>query len=176
MSSVGVSIEVSGDGDASALHDAIWELVESWIEMYTAGTTYRAATSYLRDDAIPSALEDNTWGVEGTTLSYMFDSFGGKRSSMAGTWAHWMKLALASEWDRVVETAEQHELEISTDAPDLSALLSEGGARIAMRNDLWVADEKGLHTDTARIPVEELDAEERARYDVALTRCMCGPC
>jgi hypothetical protein len=176
MSAVGVSITVTGDGDASALYDAIWVLVDSWVDMYTAGEPYRIATSYLRDAAIPSALENNTWGVTGNTLSWMFDTFAGRRSRTAGAWAHWVQLALASEWDRVLESAEQYELVIATERPTLAALLVDAPGLVTMRNELWTADEAGLSSDTKQLALADLDADERARHETARIRCMCGPC
>ena len=173
MSAVGVSIEVTGVGDASALYDAIWVIVDAWVDMYTAGDPYRIATGYLREAAIPTALENNTWGVTGNTLAWMFDDIGGRRSHSAAAWRHWVTLALASEWDRVLETAEHYELAIATERPPF---LVDGPGLVTMRNELWSADEAGLSSDTKQLALADLDADERARYEAARIRCMCGPC
>ncbi len=176
MSAVGASLVVTGGGDCSALHDAIWEVVEAWVEMYTAGDAYRIATSYLREAAIPSGLEHGTWGVAGNTLSWMFDDVEGRRSRTAGAWKHWVQLALASEWERVLEQAEQCELAVATERPSLATLLVDAPGLVTMRDELWTADEQGLSSDTRRLALAALDTEERSRYDQARIRCLCGPC
>ncbi|MFT3696447.1 MAG: hypothetical protein QM831_25120 [Kofleriaceae bacterium] len=165
-----VELEVSGEGDTAALHDAIWELVQSWVDMYTAGDANRFASEYL-PEAIDSAVEDERWGVDGSTLRWTFDDFGGRRSHTASVWAHWTTRALASEWDRVAEAADEHEHELVSEPPTRT-----DPHLISMRGSLWFVDETGLVTDGKSIPVAELDADERARYDIARDRCMCGPC
>ena len=176
MGAVGVSIVVTGGGDSSALHDAIWEIVEAWVDMYTAGDAYRIATSYLREAAIPAGLEHGTWGVTGNTLSWMFDDVEGRRSRTAGAWKHWVQLALASEWERVLEQAEQCELAIATERSILATLLVDAPGLVTIRDELWTADDHGLSSDTRRLALAALDVEERARYDKARIRCLCGPC
>lgn len=173
MGGVGDSIEVTGDGDRDALHAAIWSRIEAFLEMYASGTDYRQVWSYLGESI---AAYDDVWRADGDHLSYMFKDFAGCCSRSANLWAHWTQLALASEWDALGQLAEEHDLAITSPERALATHLVDGPGYVTLRNDVWSADEAGLSGDSQHIPLAELTDEERVAYDVARTRCMCGPC
>ena len=175
MGAVGAIINVAGDGDREALHDAIWQEVQQWVRMYTADSANKAVLAYVYD-AVSSGMEEGHWGVMGDTLAWMFMDFAGCCSRSANVWAHWTNLALASEWERIVELAEEHDLRVVSERTALDALLVDRRGFVSIRKDLWLADRDALSGDDKTLALAKLSADERAAYDAARVRCMCGPC
>lgn len=175
MGAVGAIIDVAGDGDREALHDAIWQEIQAWVRMYTADPANKPVLAYVYD-AVSCGAEEGHWGVMGDTLAWMFKDFAGCCSRSANVWAHWTNLALASEWSRIVELAEEHGLQVVSKPTTLDELLVDRRGFVPIRKDLWVADRDALSGDDQRLAVATLSADERAAYDAARVRCMCGPC
>lgn len=173
MGASGAIITVAGDGDREALHDAIWDEIQAWVRMYTADAANAAVLAYVHD-----AVSDGTdaWGVQGDTLAWMFADFAGCCSRSADAWAHWTMLALASEWQRIESLAEEYELRIVSERLTLDALLVDRRGFVPLRKNLWSADRDQLSGDDETLALAELTTDERASYDAACVRCMCGPC
>ena len=172
MGAVGVSIEVSGDGDRAALHEAIWDEITEWVRMYTADSANEQVLEYVLD----ADTDEDSWGAVGDSLLWMFPDCAGCCNRSADAWAHWAQLALASEWDRIVQLADEHELRITSEPRTLDELLVDRPGYVSLRGNLWDARENGLYGDSESLELSELDDNERARYQAARVRCMCGPC
>src|SRR5262249_10167728 len=157
------------------LHDAIWDEIQQWVRMYTADSANQQVLDYVYD-AVSEGTEQGHWGVDGNTLSWMFKDFAGCCSRSANAWAHWVQLALASEWDSFAELAERHELQITSEPPVIEALLVDEPGFVAVRNNLWSTDEDCIYGDDETLQLSELDDAERARFEAGRARCMCGPC
>ncbi|MBB2909213.1 hypothetical protein FHS43_000459 [Streptosporangium becharense] len=175
MGSTGISLQVSGDGDRAVLHAAIWEAARDFLDMYTGSPAYETAYSYL-SEAIPHEKDLGGWGVDGDWLRWMFPDFAGCCAVSSNIWVHWLQLAFAADWDRFVQLAGQHGLEIVSERPALDGLLANDGSYVTLRGEVWSVDEKGLYGDDKHLPIADLDPDELARHAEACERCMCGPC
>lgn len=176
MGSIGILLQVSGDGDRAALHSAIWDAAQDFIGMYvnTRSPAYGSLSYYL-GDAMHEEKRAGTWGPDGDQLQWWFRDFAGCCSRSAGAWLHWLQLAFAADWDRFTQLADEHGLTITSTPPALATLL---GAKnyVLLRDELWSAEENGLFGDDEHVPIDDLTDEERALHAQALERCLCWMC
>ncbi|MQS16430.1 acyl-CoA dehydrogenase family protein [Streptomyces kaniharaensis] len=174
MSTSGISLQVAGDGDRFALHEAIWESARAFIGRYLAAPEYENARQYPRH-AVEYAKEEGFWGVYGDELYWEF--MAGPGAHVAHAWAHWLRLAFAVEWESLEELARRHRLTITSEPLMPSELLRGDGRHwLTARGTLWSADEKGLHQFVKHVAATELTADERAQHAEALRLCRCAPC
>ncbi|TDC77068.1 hypothetical protein [Streptomyces hainanensis] len=171
MSAIGISLDLTGDGDRAALHDAISGIVYDFIHHYVDDEPYPGADDY-RMECVSGSEEGVTDGYFG----WWFDNPGGCCSRSSHLWYHWFDLALATEWDRVVVAAKARGLTVTSARPDLSAVLDGPDRFVGLRGSLWSVAEDGLFGDDAHTPVEKLTEQERARLTVAVGRCQCPLC
>lgn len=191
MGSIGVTLTVSGDGDRAALHSAVWKAAYNLIDTYTASPEYEPNRRLLADSIKNAPVGKYPWGVDGDRLSWYFYDFGACRLNFSQAWVHWLHLAFAADWDGFVRLAKDNGLEITSiqgrSEPPVLAEEVAIHSFVTLHGKLWLAWEtpweKGLVWDDGDddddyecIPIAELTSEERALYDKALKRCLCGPC
>lgn len=170
MGGIGYSLEVSGNGDRTAMGKAFWESALDWIYP-ELGLTPADELDYYLDDTVDWTTDDNS-------VTWWFANPGGCCSRSSKAWLHWFQLAIAAGWDEYSRiAAERYGLTIESERLDLAELLRSGDLRLVrLRGNIWIADERGLAGDDAHIPATELTESERALHAEALTRCLCPIC
>ena len=169
MGAQGTSIEVRGDGDREALHEAIWAHVRGYLKQFHVTGPYWDLTWYL-----PEAERYDSWGVQGDELTWMFPDCAGGCTRSKYMWSHWMAIALAAQWDEIAALAAEHDLEITDERRTLH--VGGDGGLVEIRGNVWKIMDEALMGDSKHIAIEDLDADELARVEAARLSCACAPC
>ncbi|MEV0606234.1 hypothetical protein AB0I61_07700 [Polymorphospora rubra] len=173
MGAVGLTLNVSGEGDHAALHTAIWDAALDLIYRYTPSSA--AVNEYL-SEAPYDAADAGIWGDQGGELIWFFKDYAGCCSRSSGLWLHWFERVLAADWAHFTHLAAEHDLTITSPPPVLTELLADRARYVRLRDDVWSVDEHGLYGDDKHLPLDDLTADEQERHAEARERCMCGMC
>lgn len=173
MGGVGRTIRISGEGDAAALHEAVWAHVrEAWGMWSVPGRGDPRIAEYLEE--VPDT-DSEAWGATASRLSFFFPDFGGRCSRSWAAALHWFDLALAMDPQGLDALAEQHGFRIESD-------LREADAHrfVSLRGELWLLEEDAgrltIFGDRTELDPETLAPEERERIARALEACGCPAC
>lgn len=170
MSAIGLSLEVSGEGDRHAAHSEITRIIHEFIHRYTGIDPYPSASEYRGEWISVSEDVDDDFG-------WWFWNPGGCCSRSEAVWCHWFELALAAEWEAIERVITRvYGLRAAPPRSDLGALLAGKDRFLLLRGDLWTVWEEGLGGDDAHVAVADLTPEERAQHAAALERCQCPIC
>lgn len=169
MGGLGRWLEISGTGDAEALHVAVTEHIVELLRQHVDEAIYERLTPYLS-----YAADNDEWGGCAEVLYWSFPDFAGNCTRSKYLWAHWFPIAIAAEWDAIGELARAHGFEVTSLRWSLDVRGDDGF--LELRNNVWVIMETWLSGDGENIDIESLDADERAIVEAAKAACACGPC
>lgn len=166
MGSIGTSVATTGDGDLAAARRAVWQLAYDFAASYAYRLPAAQETFEYLDNNDPCAGPD-------TALDWWFKDLAGCCGRSAGLWLHWVRLAIAVEWNRVVAVAARHGVTVTADRPPRPAA---DPPFVLLRGYVWSAWDTGLWGDERHLPLADLDAPELAAYEAARTLCACPLC
>jgi hypothetical protein len=169
MGAIGVILGVRGDRDIEKLQDAVQEHVVRWLERSFDGGPYRGHRTYL-----DFAREDRESGPSATALRWVFPDFGGNCTRSMYLWKHWMRLAIAVQWDELASLARQHGYELNGERWPLEVARTD--SFLELRDELWMIMDDVIHCDGGGLDVKDLSPEERALVEAARELCACAPC
>lgn len=169
MGALGRWLEISGDGDRNALHEAVTEHIVEFLRTLVTPDLYEQLTPYLAE-----ARYSDSWGPSASALHWTFTDGGGNCTRSKYLWTHWFAIAMSADWNAIGALVRAHGFQVTAERPRLRTRGDDG--LVELRGDLWVIMDDALVTDGRGLPIDDLTDEEKALVEEARAACACGPC